>query len=116
MLAAERAGMECGRRRYAGRRRRSVGSRLAAKAKAAEAMVVAARSMEVVMEVKGTAAQVKRQAERGGSGNSKTANRLSECTLESHCRRRRGESVPHVTRRRAKRVFAVRFLCSAHAP
>ena len=27
----------------------------------------------------------------------KTANRLSECTLESHCRRRRGESVPHIT-------------------
>ena len=41
--------------------------------------------------------QVKRQAERGGSRNSKTANRLSECTLESHCRRRRGESVPHIT-------------------
>ena len=25
------------------------------------------------------------------------ANRLSECTLGSHCRRRRGESVPHIT-------------------
>ena len=33
----------------------------------------------------------------GGSRNSKTANRLSECALESHCRRRRGESVPHIT-------------------
>ena len=41
--------------------------------------------------------QVKRQAERGGSRNGKTANRLSECTLGSHCRRRRGESVPHIT-------------------
>ena len=41
--------------------------------------------------------QVKPQAERGGSRNSKTANRLSECTLESHCRRRRGESVPHLS-------------------
>ena len=33
----------------------------------------------------------------GGLRNSKTANRLSECTLESHCRRRRGESVPHLS-------------------
>ena len=41
--------------------------------------------------------QVKRQTERGGSRNSKTANRLSECTLEDHCRRRCGESVPHIT-------------------
>ena len=63
VLAAESAGMECGRRRYAGRRRRSVGSRLAAKAKAAEAMVVAARSMEVVMEVKGTAVMVAAEEE-----------------------------------------------------
>ena len=63
MLAAESAGMDCGRRRYAGRRRRSVGSRLAAKAKAVEAMVVAARSMEVVMEVKGTAVMVAAEEE-----------------------------------------------------
>ena len=63
VLAAESAGMECGRRRYAGRRRRSVGSRLAAKAKAVEAMVVAARSMEVVMEVKGTAVMVAAEEE-----------------------------------------------------
>ena len=49
---------------------------------------------------------MKRQAERGGSGNiCKTANRLSECTLESHCRRRRGESVPHITLRAVERSF-----------
>ena len=33
----------------------------------------------------------------GGSRNGKTANRLSECTLGIHCRRRCGESVPHIT-------------------
>ena len=42
----------------AGRTRRSVGSRLAAEAKAAGAMAVAAGSMEVVMEAKGTAVTV----------------------------------------------------------
>ena len=34
---------------------------------------------------------------RGGSRTSKTANLLSECAFESHCRHRRGESVPHIT-------------------
>ena len=40
----------------------------------------------------------------GGSRNSKTANRLSECALESHCRRRHGESVSHITGGKAKGV------------
>ena len=38
--------------------------------------------------------QMKRQAEWGGSRNSKTTDRLSGWTVGSHCRRRRGESVP----------------------
>ena len=55
------------RRRYTGRCRRSVGStRLVAKAEAAEAMAVAARSTEVVMEARGTAVTgaAKREAEK----------------------------------------------------
>jgi hypothetical protein len=52
-----------GRRRYAGRRR-SVGSWLAAEVKAAEAMAVAAGSMEVVIEAKGAAVTVAANEQR----------------------------------------------------
>ena len=41
--------------------------------------------------------QMKRQAERGGSRNGKTTDRLSEYTVGSHCRHRHCESVPHIT-------------------
>jgi len=40
---------------------------------------------------------VKRQAEWGGSRNSKTTERLSGDTVGSHCRPRHRESVPHIT-------------------
>ena len=41
--------------------------------------------------------QMKRQAEWGGSRNSKRTDRLSGCTVGIHCRHRHRESVPHIT-------------------
>ena len=40
---------------------------------------------------------MKRQAEWGGSRNSKTTDRLSGDTVGSQCRPRHRESVPHIT-------------------